>query len=191
MLKDVVLPLVATVLTAVLGAAGVLLQEWRQKRDDHHRRRQERVEASEMIEFVQKWIQTQQLACSPEELVQVKQTARQQLEGIYNSLVKVQEAKRPDEHHSFFSRALLLYKPPGFGALLLHVIFYTLMIVLMLSVLFTVTLSFDPLNKPGDLPRAELIGGMTIVYVILLIPALSVRAWAISIDRRHRKMQTS
>jgi len=186
MLKDFVFPLAATILTAVLGAAGVLLQEWRQKRDDHHRRRQERAEASEMVEFVQKWIQTQQLACSPEEFQQVKQTARQQLESVYNSLVKVQEAKRAEEHHSFFTRALLLYKPPNFGGLVLHVIFYALMFALVLCVLFTITMFFDPLNKPNDLPRAELIGGMSIINVILLVPALSIRAWAVSIDRRHR-----
>ena len=61
------LPIVVTLLTALIGATGVLLQEWRQKRDDRYRRSRTRTEATEMIAFIEKWIATQKLASSEEE----------------------------------------------------------------------------------------------------------------------------
>ncbi|MDQ1593264.1 MAG: hypothetical protein QOG71_3891 [Pyrinomonadaceae bacterium] len=177
-------------LTAALGGAGVLLQEWRQKRDDRHRRKQARIEATEMISFIEKWVQTQQLTCSAEDFEDVKKKARQKLERVYYSLIKVDEAKRPVEERSFLQRALLLYKPSSFGALVLHLIFYMLGTILLLWEIIGVALIIVPVEAKGQLTTmSETIFGLIVVNLLCIAPALAVRAWAVVIDKKHRKSQ--
>jgi len=66
-LKD----LLPILITPLLGAVGILLQELRHKRDSRFQRQQARSEATELIDLIQKWLQAQQLACSAEELERV------------------------------------------------------------------------------------------------------------------------
>lgn len=179
------LPLIATLLTAALGAAGVLLQEWRQRRDDRYRQNRARTEASEMVSFVEKWIAAQKLACSPEEFEQAKQTARLQLERVYSSLLNVQEAKKPVEDNSFLQRLLLLYKPASLGAWGLHLLFYFLVIIVLLWVALSVSLLRE---SRGDLTPSSLVIEIVMLFIvslILLVPTLAIRAWAIAVHRKH------
>lgn len=186
-------PIVATLLTAALGAAGVLLQEWRQKRDDRHQRKQVRDEASEMVSFIEKWIQTQQLTCLPEEFEQVKQMAHQQLERIYYSLLNMQEVKKQVEERSFIQRALLLYKPASFSGWVLHLVFYMLGLMIMLwgviSALFFLDSSAAQSDN-NDPSRGVLILTLVIFYLLLFVPALAIRAWATIVDKKNAKQQT-
>jgi hypothetical protein len=187
-------PVVITLLTAAIGAAGVLVQEWRQKRDDNHQRKRARAEASEMVSLIEKWIQTQQLACSEEEFAQVKQTARQQLEHVYSSMLTMQEVKEPVEERSFIQRALLLYRPVSFGAWVLHLMFYGLGAMILLLGFFTALLIIAPntnQNSDNNLTPGGWVVMLSILYLLLFLPALGIRAWAIVIDKRHRKHQAA
>ena len=181
------LPIVATLLTAAIGAAGVLLQEWRQRRDDRYRQRRARSEASEMVSFIDKWIAAQQLSCSPEEFEQARQTARLQLERVYSALMKEQEAKKPAEESTFSQRLLLLYKPASLGGWILHLLFYLLVIVTLLWIAISVPLVKEFRNEP-DAPSPTLVVVLMLMSsLVWLAPALAIRAWAVVVDRRHRK----
>jgi positive regulator of sigma E activity len=180
----------ATLLTAILGGGGVFL-EWRQRRDERHQRRQARTEATEMVSFVEKWIATQQLACSPEEFEQVKMSAHRQLDRLYNSLLDMQEAKKQVEERSFIQRALLLYKPASVRGWVLHIIFYGLGAIMLLLAVSTFFLLLDPeaAGIPEDVPPNALVLGLMFYYLVLFVPALAIRGWARRVDRRHHKQQ--
>ena len=184
------LPIVATLLTAAIGAAGVLLQEWRQRRDERYRQNRARTEASEMVSFIDKWVAAQKLACSPEEFEQAKQTARLQLERVYSALVKEQEAKKPVEENTFLQRLLLLYKPASLGGWVLHFLFYLFVIVTLLWISISVPLITEFRNDLDAPSPATVIVFMLISSVVWLAPALAIRAWAVAVDRRQRKPPT-
>lgn len=187
-IKDL-LPIIASVLTATLGAAGVLLQEWRQQRDERHRRSQARAEAAEMVEFVERWLKTQQLACSPEDFERAKQTARVQLERIYASLLVKHEPKRHVEERSFVQRALLLYKPQSTGAWVLHFAFYALgSLILLIQVLLSMGALMEVQAHPEMLRENVII--LIFFYLFSLAPVLGIRAWAAAVDRRRLTHQT-
>lgn len=183
----------ATLLTAILGGGGVFLQEWRQRRDERHQRRQARTEATEMVSFVEKWIATQQLACSQEEFEQVKMSAHRQLDRLYKSLLDMQEAKRHVEERSFIQRALLLYKPASFRGWVLHLIFYLLGAIILLWGVCSTFLLLDPpaAGMPANASLNIIVFVVILYYLFLFVPTLAIRAWALRVDRRHHKQQIS
>ncbi|MGA2410702.1 MAG: hypothetical protein ABSG46_09990, partial [Candidatus Binataceae bacterium] len=91
--KDLVAPLLASLLTPAIAGAGVWLQGHLSNRDDRFRAKLAREETVEMIELLEKWMKIQGLACSPEEFNEVKRTARQRLDDLYQALDKVQKSK--------------------------------------------------------------------------------------------------
>jgi len=167
-----------------------LLQEWRQKRDDRYRRSRIRAEATEMIAFIEKWIATQKLACTDEEFGKVKQTAHQQLERIYSSVVDAEEKKRPMDEHSFFRRLLLLYRATSPGARVLHYIFYLLVVFDLMLVGFLAALIPALQKGPDAIPLPVAIVVVLILSMVLFVPALAIRAWAVALDKKNRKNLT-
>ncbi|XVV08437.1 hypothetical protein ACQP2X_26705 [Actinoplanes sp. CA-131856] len=53
--KEILVPTVSAVLTAVLGAAGILIKEWRIRRDVENRRARALADATAVAAFVEQW----------------------------------------------------------------------------------------------------------------------------------------
>jgi hypothetical protein len=189
--KEELLKFIAPVFTALLGYVGVRLQEFRQRRDERYQRSRARAEATEMIEFFDKWIRTAQLIFPPEEFEQTKQIARAQLESVYSSLLVAHDKKRPVEERSFLRRALLLYKPPTAGGWVLHALFYVIGFLMLLESIGVVGVIIDDKKGgPDASPMRDDLIGVLLFYLVLLAVVLGIRAWAASVDRRHGKPQT-
>lgn len=185
-------PILGPVIAAILGSIGLLLKERRQSSDTRYRRTQARIEATEMVSFIDKWIQAQQLACSPKEFEQAKQMARQQLEQIYSALSQIEQVRLPTKERPFLQRLLLLYRPAGVLGWVLHLIFYLLVIFyLLLLPDFTAGVITDMTSGEEAVPLWFSIVFTIIVNLILLIPVLGVRALARSVDVKQRKLKTT
>jgi hypothetical protein len=172
-LKDL-LPLV----TPAVAAGGIWVQGLLQARDDRYRGKLARDEAVEMIELLEKWMKTQEMACSPEEFQQVKRVARQRLDDMYLALEGVHEKSQPQhtETRPPLQRLFLLYPPAGFSGWMAAAIFYALII---LGGMFSigVLLTF----KSSD------IGPSIAFFVVLGIMFLPVHAWARHADAKGRQ----
>lgn len=185
-------PILGPVIAAILGSIGLLLKERRQSSDTRYRRTQARVEATEMVTFIDKWIQAQQLACSPKEFEQAKQMARQQLERIYSALSQVEQVRLPTKERPFLQRLLLLYRPAGVLGWVLHLIFYLLVIFyLLLLPDLTAGVITDMTRAEEAVPLWFSIVFTIIFNLILLLPVLGVRAWARSVDVKQHKLETT
>jgi len=182
------LPILATLFTAIFGAGGVLLRDWLQKRDNQHQRKEARLEAAELISVIEKWIATQQLICSPEEFEQVKLSARKKLDRVYSALVNSQNTRK-SERHSFIRRAFLFYRPVSVRGWILHAIFYVLATLILLWAITSIFTILDPRVAEIDLelfPLRAIIFVIILYFLLLLVPALAIRAWALVIDKKDR-----
>jgi hypothetical protein len=173
MSKEIWLRLIGSLLTAI----GIGVQELRQSRDAYGRRKLARAEATEMVAFIEKWIQTQQLTCLPEEFEAVKRRAQLQLECVYATLTKVNEAKLRAVARPLFQRIFLLYKPQGVGGWITHIAFYLLLFLLAMG-------SVGALSEEEPTTWFDKIAVFGFYFVVLLI----VRAVAVHIDtKRHQQ----
>jgi len=158
----------------VITAIGIGVQELRQSRDAYGHRKLARAEATEMVAFIEKWIQTQQLICLPEEFEAVKRKAQPQLEGVYANLTRVNEARLGTVTRPLFRRIFLLYKPASVGGWILHIVFYLLVLLVAMG-------SLGVLSDEDLSAWPELVGVFGFYFVVLLI----VRAWAVYIEKKH------
>jgi hypothetical protein len=164
------------VLTAVLAALGVWFQEWREQRNDLARQRRTRIEAAEMVAFLDKWLALQQRVCSEQEYAEVQRRARSDLEQLYAelSLQRTQlQPSRARDALSFVKRALLLYRPARPIGWLVRALFYFMAIVILLF-------SFGSLvpADQGPIQWGTVLGG----YILLLVPLLALRSLAVALD---------
>ncbi len=173
--KEVVLALAGPIITALLGASGFWLQEWRQGRDSSFRRRQTLARSSEMVQFIEHWVRAQQQVRAGEELRDVHAAAQRQLDWAYAAVAQLPEEERPRQRLTL-RRALLWYRPRSLHAWIAH-----LALTFFVLLAFMVTLGIfvpQPDTKP---PTTATIIGM---YIILLTPVFATRAWAVSVDDR-------
>ncbi|MFO1350507.1 MAG: hypothetical protein U1F68_07475 [Gammaproteobacteria bacterium] len=183
--KDFLLALLGPAVTTLIGAFGIWFQEWRQAHSAAHQRRQSRQEALDTVDFLERWLRTQRRVCAPGEFEQIKQKVQPQLESLYQNLVGIDASvvvRPPGERGGWLTRALLLYRPRGFGAWLLHLWFYSILCTMLM---FSIGIFLPP--KPGsassEFTWPAAIGG----YLLFFIPLLAVRSWAISsADKRSR-----
>jgi hypothetical protein len=168
----------APLIAPFMAAGGVLTQELVRARGQHNKRQQARNEAAEMMAFLEKWIKTQELACSPEEFEQVKQIARQQLYDIHATLARLQKTQSQEaETRPLLQRALLLYRPAGFSGWVARTIIYSILIIV----------GFFSIGIFADF-KTEDIGAAIAFYIVCLIVILPLHAWAVS-DDKHRQPQ--
>jgi hypothetical protein len=164
----------------LLRAGAVLLQEQMRARGRNHKRQSARTEAVETMAALEKWIKAQELACSPEELQQAKQAARRQLDEIFQSLARLQEAQlQPGEARPMLERVLLLYRPTRFSGWLARLLFYA---VLLFAVFMSIGIWAD-FKGAGD------IGIMVAFYLACAVVILPVHAWAVSSDTPRIRLE--
>jgi hypothetical protein len=182
-LKDLI-PL----LTPAVAGGGVWIQGLLRKRDDRNRGKLARDEMVEMIDLLDKWMRTQEMACSPEEFQEVKKAAHQRLDDMYLTLNKLQESQtkhttetpRPlVKPRPVVRRIFLLYLPGGFGGWMARVIFYVL---ILWAVFYTIGISSAPVPP---VPLSTSIG----VYVVIGLLVLPVHAWAVKADAKAVKQK--
>ena len=176
MSKELILRLIGPLVTAL----GISLQELRRSRNEYARRKMARDEATEMVAFIEKWVQAQQLTCASEEFEAVKQIARLQLQQVYALLMNAQQTKAPPKR-PLLRRVFLLYQPASLGGWISHIIFYLLIVVLGMFSLGVFTDEKDP-----EITRADIIA----IYVFYLFITFAVRAWAVHIETR-RELKSS
>jgi hypothetical protein len=184
------LPILATLLTAILAAVGVLLRDWLQKRDARHQRKEARLEATELISVIEKWMAAQQQICSSEEFEEVKQSVRRRLDRVYSSLVSSHDIKKPIERRPFIRRALLFYKPASLLGWILHTIFYVLAALILVWGIFSIISIYRPQIYQLDgqpLTLNEIVFIIILYWLLLLVPALAIRGWALYLDKRNLK----
>ena len=170
-------------ITAVLGATGFWIQDLFRKRDARNNRGAARAEATETVNFIEKWLQTQQLVCPANEFEVIKQTARQQLDQVYATLTHLHAAKSEVIERPLWKRVFLMYAPHGIGGWMTHALFYGLAFLILLWSTLVPGVIIE-LHK--DDSWASAIGGVTFFYLILLGLLLVIRAAAIAIDRRYQ-----
>ncbi|HEU5087641.1 MAG TPA: hypothetical protein VFT99_09355, partial [Roseiflexaceae bacterium] len=166
------------ILTALLGALGIYLQEWREQRDARSLRLGMRSEASDYVGLLVKWLDAQQRVCSESEYLDAKQRVRQELDRLYTAFSAeppVKQTLDAQAAQTFVQRALLLYRPArplGWIARLLYFAF--LLIVALYSFSIVEEVSSGRMNW-----SVALFG-----YVLYVVPLLLMRSWAVAIDRR-------
>ncbi len=171
-LNQLLTQLLAPLITTILGALGIWIQEWRQARDQRYQRKQMRDEVEETISFFQKWVQAQQTLCSPQEFEQVKANARIELDKAYQRLLEIHEPRTQLQVYPMFQRALLLYRPTRLLGWIAHALFY----LLFAFFLFLCVGLVDPSNQPVEI---------VVWSVLFFLPVLIARAWAVEVDT-HR-----
>jgi hypothetical protein len=178
MINQFLLAVAAPVATALVGLFVVWLQEWRRGRDAFSQRTNARQEATELVTFYEKWIQTQKLVCSPEEYEAARQVVQDRLDRLAATLPEPEEV---DPRPAFSLRQLLLlYHPASRAAWVAHVAFYVMFVLALLA-------TFGSLMPEDDGTFAhwtEIVGASVIVVVLTLV----LRTVAVAVDERdHRR----
>lgn len=178
---ELIKPFLAPLATAGVGAIGIVLQDRRHSHDAHFQEHRARAEASERVAFINQWLLTQQIVCSPDEFQTLKALTRSQLDQIYDLMfTNISDAQRSTaiaEHYPLIRRALLLYRPPGIGGWIFHLIFYTLLVITLLSTWGIVLPPVTHLQEALEI-IVPLVGAM-----------LVVRGLAVGIETRRLRAQ--
>ena len=166
------------ILTALLGAFGIYLQEWRERRDARSLRLSMRSEASDYVGLLLKWLDAQQRVCSEAEYLEAKQRVRQELDTLYTAFSAepaVKQTLNAQAAQTFMQRALLLYRPEHPLGWLARVLYVALLVLVLL---FSLGMFTSRALQWSDLPV------ILISYGFFAIPLFLVRSWAVAIDRR-------
>jgi hypothetical protein len=165
-------------LTALLGLFVVWLQEWRRSRDTYTQRAHARIEATELLAFYEKWIQTQKLVATLEEYEAARQVVQDRIDRLAAALPEPEEV---DASPAFsLRRVFLLYRPESPAGWVAHVAFYAWFALTLLAAVG----SLMP-NPDGTFAHwTEIVG----VQVVLIVPLLILRTVAVAVDERdHRR----
>ena len=177
MSSPLLLAIAGPAVTALLGLVVVWLQDWRRERDAFTQRTNARKEATELVAFYEKWIQTQQLVASPEEYEAARRVVQDRLDRLAAILPEPEEV---DASPSFsIRRALLLYRPASRGAWAAHLAFYFLFAIAVLS-----TLGNLMPDEDGSFEHWTVIVGSSVAVVTF---AVILRAVAVAVDERDRR----
>jgi hypothetical protein len=184
-------PIVAAVLvpvvTALVGAVGILTRDLYNRRSEMGRRTYAMDDATRQVTFAAEWWKAKQaLGCTPDD-----QAARAIAESwLEEATSRVSEAlqppRRPEPDRSVTRRILLAYPFQRWTARLLRVAYYLLLAFWVFGVLDGVVVMGSTTGKLGD--AVSVMISAIIVYGLL---AFGIRAWAVSIENRAAKQRTS
>jgi hypothetical protein len=184
-------PIVAAVLvpvvTALVGAVGILTRDLYNRRSEMGRRRYAMDDATRQVTFAAEWWKAKQaLGCTPDD-----QAARAIAESwLEEATSRVSEALQPprlsEPDRSVTRRILLAYPFQRWTARLLRVAYYFLLALTATVPLSAASVAGVPGITPVDVLSIILSG--LIIYGLL---AFAVRAWAVSIENRAAKKRSS
>jgi Protein of unknown function (DUF2510) len=183
---DYVSALLAPVVTAAVGAVGILTRDPYNRRSEMGRRKYAMDDATRQVTFAAEWWKAKQaLGATPDD-----QAARAIAESwLQEATSRVSEAlqppRKPEPSHSVTRRILLAYPFQRRTARLLRVAYY-IFLLSTASVVITTSALLSADAKVGDVV-AGIIGGL----LLYATPAFAVRAWAVSIENRAAKRTSS
>jgi hypothetical protein len=171
------LAVIGPCVTALLGLLVVWLQEWRRNRDTFTQRSHARMEATELLTFYEKWLQTQKLVATPEEYEAARQVVQDRLDRLAATLPEPEEV---DPSPTFsLRRVLLLYRPASRAGWVAHGAFYAWSVLTLLA-----TVGSIMPNEDGTFAHwTEIVG----VNAFLIVSLLILRTVAVAVDERDRR----
>ncbi|MGW5076904.1 hypothetical protein [Rhodococcus sp. NPDC004095] len=188
-MKEYVAVLLVPVVTAILGALGIVLRDVYERRSDRGRRKYAIDDATHRISFITDWWNAKQtVGVGSDELQSAQETVQRWLkEAISQVSESMRPTTRPEGQYSVMRRVLLAYPFKRVSAQLLRVL-YCIVLYLFLP-FWVVVYAFDIPNF--DDYTSEEWGGVAVMFAFLMVLALGLRAWAVSIEGRAARRPTS
>lgn len=182
--SEVAVALLVPVVTALLGAFGIVSRDLYERRSDRGRYKQAYDDATRKVAFATEWWKAkQELGVEPDDLQSARETAQTWL-GEATALIEraAKPPRRPEDRYSLTRRVLLAYPFKRPSAQLLRIVYYSFLLLMMMNLVMDVSMA-----------ATEFTGGylsMTLMGLIILgLPALGIRAWAVSIEQRAARLQ--
>lgn len=167
--------------TAALGAAGILIRDWRVRRDVENRRVRALADATAQAAFVEQWWKALQvLSSAPEDLTAEATNARALLAQAARTV-----SRSPDpglglpERPGAMRRLLMLYRFDTVGGRLVRAVFYLWLLVL------AVVYANGVVEALGNTSRWSTLGDLSLGTLIFLLPAVVLRALAVFLEKRR------
>jgi len=186
-LEVALIALLAPIVTAVVGAAGILMRDLYNRRSEMGCRKYAMDDAAQQVTFAAEWWKAKQaLGTTPDD-----QAARAMAESwLEEATSRVSEAlhppRRPEPDRSVTRRILLAYPFQRWTARIVRVAYYFLLANMAFAVFAALAMMASPDMKFGD---AAFFSIFELVFNGLL--ALGIRAWAVWIEDRPAKQRTS
>ncbi len=186
-LTDILVALLVPVVTAIVGAVGILTRDLYDKRSEMGRRKYAVDDATRQVTFAAEWWKAKQALGSTPDDEAARAVAESWLEQA-NSLVSKasQPPRKPEPDRSVMRRILLAYPFQRWTAKLLRVAYYLILAFMASSAFDVLAMTGSPDIKFGEAVSTTI--GILIIYVSL---ALGIRAWAVSIEKRAAKQRVS
>jgi hypothetical protein len=189
---NIVVGLLVPVVSAVVGAVGILIRDLYDRRSEMGRRKYAMDEATRQVTFAAEWWKAKQALGSTPDDEAARAIAESWLEEA-TSLVStaLHPPRRPEPSRSVTrqsrirSRILLAYPFQRWTARVLRVAYYVVLVFTALGVLAAPLLASEG-AKLGDVAFTFVV---EVGFYGLL--ALGIRAWAVSIENRAAKQRTS
>lgn len=190
MQDDIIWPaIVVPVVTAMLGALGIVLRDVYEHRSERGRQRYAIDDATQRVSFITDWWNAKQaIGVGSDELQSAQETVQAWLkEAISQVSESMHPTTRPEGQYSVMRRVLLAYPFKRVSAQFLRVFYY---------VVVYLVVPFWMLGFLGDIPNfddytADVWAGIIFMFVFLAVLALGLRAWAVSIEERAARRPTS
>jgi Protein of unknown function (DUF2510) len=176
--------LLTPIVTAVVGAVGILIRDLYHRRSEMGRRKYAMDDATRQVTFAAEWWKAKQaLGTTPDDQA-ARTIAESWLEEATSRVSEALQApRRPDR--SVTRRILLAYRFQRPTARFLRVVYYVLLAFTATGVLSSTS------ELSSDSPLSERIGFFIGAVVTYGLMAFAARAWAVSIEKRAAKGRTS
>lgn len=173
--------LIAVLVRYLLGPTILLILGWLfgwldgyiRNRGAHTQRKLARDETLEVIQILEKWLNAQEIACTPEDFKQVKTKVRERLNDILRTLEASPQTTQAQR--SLLERLFLLNRPSRASGVVARVIFYVLIVFLVICAI----------GIPGAQPPVPIATAIAI-YVSFGVFLVAVHAWAVYADSKPR-----
>jgi len=181
------------VITAIIGALGVLWQDWRQRRSLAARRKLAFEDAIRQVSFAEQWWRAKQ-SIAPSSSDSGQDTTADPLSFLDNALRLVKSVEQPrfdQDARPLLRRLLLLYGFQRRAAKMLRVAFYLLLMVITVTALVALG---NVLAGDADTTR-ESLAWQLIFAIVFAVVTLVIRFSAVSIEdaaeRRSRSAMSA
>jgi hypothetical protein len=169
MASDLIALVAGPLVTAFIGSVGIWLEDWRRDRDLEHKRQQALQTATNTVTFLERWVKTQELICTPDEMADIRRIAQRQMNDVSFMLWQTSARAAEKRGRTSLRQALLLYRPESIAGWIARIMFY----------LWLIMLFFYSVGIWQQDPRpVEVVIG----YALFFIPILLFRWWAVSSD---------
>ncbi|MEV6427078.1 hypothetical protein [Nocardia sp. NPDC051463] len=183
---EIAVALLVPVVTALLGAFGIVLRDLYERRSERGQYTRAYDDAARKVAFATEWWKAQrELGMGPDEMQSARETAQSWL-GEATALIdrSVKPSRRPEDRYSLMRRVLLAYQFKSMSARVLRIVYYFMLFLMVYNLAIDVSMStLDGFT--GEYWSVTLMG-----LLLLGLPALGARAWAVSIEQHAARRPT-